>query len=192
MENRLKDIKEYLKGNRVKHSISAHINIQAYARGVEESDFKQLTSAALYHDIGYNAEIARKGSHYALDGYLYVKEKVSPLIGYLILNHSGAKDLMPEGVREEFKREHEAVEKRLRGLGYTEEKLRHYVDLVTLADYITMFNGKRVTVGERLNDIGERFGKNSIEYSVMSKEIQRIGEFKGYDFESKKTVLQRQ
>jgi len=125
-------------------------HVQAVARLAEAAanalDFRPelLVSAALLHDIGYAAEVAKTGFH-PLDGARYLRELGHCDLALLVAHHSGAR--------------HEAV---LRGIeGYEDEF--PYLDspldhALTFCDVTTSPWGTRTRVHDRIAEIQARYG----------------------------------
>ncbi len=135
-------------------------HVEAVARLAEQTsgavggaDRPALVAAAWLHDVGDAPSLHRTGLQ-ALDGALWIREQGQERVAGLVAYHSGAK--------------HEAE---LLGLG---EELRAFADersAVTDAlwycDLTTGPDGERMTLAERLADVEDRHGHDSVVARAM-------------------------
>lgn len=112
-------------------------------------DLEVLSAAAVLHDVGYAPTIAHTGFH-ALDGARHLASLgVDDRVVRLVAHHSCA-----------------AIEAEGRGLGaqlavFALEKPA-LVDALICADMTTTPDGRRTTVGERIEEIVARYGPDSV------------------------------
>lgn len=127
---------------------------------VDEADRPVLVAAAWVHDVGDAPSLHLTGLQ-ALDGALWVRQQGQERIAGLVAYHSGA--------------EHEAE---LLGLA---EELRAFTDehsAVTDAlwycDLTTGPNGERMTLAERLADVEDRHGRDSVVARAMREGWEQL------------------
>jgi hypothetical protein len=112
-------------------------------------DREVLGSAAILHDVGYAPDVVQTGFH-PLDGALYLRSLgVDVRVVNLVAHHSCA-----------------LVEAELRDLG---DELRAFpegpvqlTERLIFSDMTSSPDGQVVTVGERLAEIVDRYGQDSI------------------------------
>ncbi len=109
-----------------------------------ESERPWLLAAAYLHDVGYAPELVTTGFH-AIDGALWLRSHRCERLAGLVAHHSGAR-----------------FEASVRGLvvaiGRFDREQSPTADALTYCDLITSPTGARVSVGQRLADIEERYG----------------------------------
>jgi hypothetical protein len=122
---------------------------------LDRDDAELLVAAAYMHDVGYVPELAQTGLH-ALDGARFVRSAGHERLAGLVAYHSGAgaeageRDLV--GELSEFEDERSVVSRALT-----------YCDLTTDAE------GRSVEAEQRLADIRERYGSESLEARALDR-----------------------
>lgn len=135
-------------GARWKH---AHA-VGARARGVavvcEPLDRDLLVAAALLHDVGYDPDLADTGFH-PVDGARWLASEGHARLAALVAHHSRARfeaqELGLQTALDEFPDEASVVS-----------------DTLTYCDLTTGPAGERVTAGERIREIEQRYGAESV------------------------------
>ena len=128
--------------------------VAARARGlapVVGDDVGLLEAAAWLHDVGYSAELADTGFH-PLDGARYLRDvhQAEPVLCRLVANHSCAViEAEDRGLADVLSREFPAADAVLG-------------DALTYCDVTTTPDGDVVTVHDRLTEIRERYGPDSL------------------------------
>lgn len=124
--------------------------------------YKKVIASAYLHDIGYLTKLNKEDFH-PYDGYVYLKS-----LGYdnsilnVVLHHTYAEkmvemngEVLSEAVKNVFKEiSFECLNR--------EDKFIY--DLITMSDMLSDGNGELVTIEQRIFDIGERHGYDSIIY----------------------------
>ncbi|MGJ3560061.1 HD domain-containing protein [Streptomyces sp. INA 01156] len=111
-----------------------------------------LTAAAMLHDVGYAPRLARTGFH-PLDGarFLRAEHGVDERLVRLVANHSFALlEAEERGLREGLAGEFPLLEEPL------------LVDALVYCDMTTTPDGGRTTAEERVAEIADRYGANSV------------------------------
>jgi putative nucleotidyltransferase with HDIG domain len=120
-------------------------------RPVLGADSDLMEAAAILHDVGYSPPIAIEGFH-PLDGarFLRLQSEIPERVIRLVAHHSCA--LL------------EAEERGLRDALQSEFPMEGpaLVDALIFCDMLTTPDGKETTVDQRLNEIRERYGPDSI------------------------------
>lgn len=146
-------IKNYIKGNRLKHSLGVKEKMKYMLNklNIEEKRKKNLLISSELHDIGYSNKIKITGFH-PLDGYTYLKNQLSLEIILPILMHSSAIELV--------KYENNNIMKI-----YTRKilNIKNYInkfdiDILSYCDATTNSKGENVSLEERYKDISNRYG----------------------------------
>jgi HD superfamily phosphodiesterase len=145
---------------RLKHIKSVGKRAEYVSKILDESDREILIAAAYLHDIGYSEKLNKTNFH-PLDGAVYLKNKGLERIASLVAHHSCAEnEAKLVGIYDklsEFKCDDELV---LNALSY--------------CDWTTSPFGEKVTVEERINEIIERFGADSL----ITKSIKQTMSFR--------------
>lgn len=119
-------------------------------RGHDEKFARKMFMAGWLHDVGYEFS-TEQAQH---------PHESGELIGLIAGDGSG---------------EQSAVEKAVRRHGrYTEEETEEYV-ILNMADMLISSEGKEVSVLERLDEIGSRYGEYSDQYLTACDICFRIG-----------------
>ena len=168
------DIQDLIQGERLLHSLGVVENIEIIIRDEEESIKGVLREAARFHDVGYSKKLKRSKSHHALDGYLFIKDQVSPLASYLVLTHTGAEDLIPRERKKEYLDEKKNALERVMNEGYSEKELERYLMLLNWADIHTSPTGDFIASKDRLLDVVKRYGEASYVAQSLAKEIEKL------------------
>jgi hypothetical protein len=117
-----------------------------------------LEAAAWLHDVGYSPDLVVTGFH-PLDGALYLRdaERADDLLCRLVAYHSSA--------------EIEAQERGLSGMLLREfaPPPAELADPLTYCDMTTSPGGEPLTVGERVADIGRRYGPGHVVARSMER-----------------------
>jgi hypothetical protein len=114
-------------------------------------DADLLEAAAWLHDIGYSPELAETGFH-PLDGARYLRDvhQADPVLCSLVGHHSWAVvEAEERGLADVLSREFPAADTALS-------------DALTYCDATTTPDGSAVTVHDRLAEIRERYGPDSM------------------------------
>lgn len=105
--------------------------------------------AAYLHDIGYSTDFSFANFH-PYDGYVYTKENGwSNDVCQAVLHHTFAQTLV-ESIRSDLINEYKKTE--------PTANARKMIELVTIADMLTLPDGNPTTVRGRINDIQNRYG----------------------------------
>src|SRR5689334_18473952 len=133
----------------------AHVRgVAARARGLAPvlgDDADLLEAAAWLHDIGYSPELDDTGFH-PLDGARYLRDVhlTEPVLCRLVANHSCAIiEAEDRGLADVLSREFPVADAVLG-------------DALTYCDVTTNPDGKAVTVHDRLTEIRQRYGPDSL------------------------------
>lgn len=113
-------------------------------------DAELLEAAAVLHDIGYSPEIAVTGFH-PLDGARFLRDQgADERVVCLVAHHSCALlEAEERGLRQELESEFELERPEL-------------VDALLFCDMTTTPDGTHTTPAERLNEIVQRYGPDTI------------------------------
>lgn len=167
----------YLTGDRLKHSIAVKDKMITMLPKYLET-FKEIFNiSALYHDIGYSDLVNPITGNHNIDGYYYIRNKTSPIVAYMVLMHSNSEDFFKElGDTEEFEKA-----KRVSWFllsAHCSASVRININIIlnilNYCDLTTDSIGNDVTLKERLDDIGYRYGIKSIQYISILNEIDRL------------------
>ncbi|MFD5049857.1 HD domain-containing protein [Streptomyces tendae] len=115
-------------------------------------DADLLVSAAILHDVGYAPRLATTGFH-PLDGARFLRDEhgADEWLTSLVANHSFALlEAEERGLREELAREFPLLNDPL------------LVDALVCCDMTTTPDGDRTTVRERVAEIVDRYGADSV------------------------------
>jgi predicted hydrolase (HD superfamily) len=122
------------------------------------ADTELLEAAAWLHDIGYHPNLAMTGLH-GLDGARYLRDArhADPMLCQLVAYHSCAViEAEERGLAAVLQREFDLPSQPL-------------ADALTFCDMTTSPDGDPMDVGQRLADIGHRYGSGH----VVSRSIRR-------------------
>jgi putative nucleotidyltransferase with HDIG domain len=128
-------------------------------------DADLLEAAAWLHDIGYAPNLAVTGFH-QLDGALHLRGtgRAPNLLCRLVAHHSCAiVEAEERGIAGQLVREFRPAR-------------RHLADALTYCDMTTSPDGKRLPVGQRLAEIGARYGAGHVVSRAISRSAPRITE----------------
>lgn len=168
------DIREFLDGDRLNHTIGVFNNIQIISRDELIKDKNYLKMAALLHDIGYSEKIKKKDGHHSLDGYFHIKDSVPVIVSYLVLMHTGAERLIPTSLKKLFDKEKRWCLKRLKREMWDAEKVNKLLMYLNWADIHTSSTGEFISSKERLRIVEEKYGKGSAVAESLGEEIEKL------------------
>lgn len=169
--NLLLEISLENKPERLVHSKSVFDNTLSILSGTPDlkkynDSFKEhCLASALLHDIGYSDKATQFGFH-PVDGYLFLKNHGwSKTICTAVLYHSWSKELA------------DMLDNSLLTTFYAsqlteEEKL--IIEIISFADMHISPSGEKCTFGSRIQNIGSRFGENSIQFKHISKQEEHL------------------
>ncbi len=124
------------------------------------TDGETLVKAAWLHDIGRSPQLAKTGL-YSLDGAVFLEENGEHKLALLVANHSFSKE-----------------EAALRGLSEEMEQFHYSRDLLseclTYCDLSIDQRGKRLVLTDRVTDVLEQFGPNSVIAAALSQSLPEI------------------
>lgn len=126
-------------------------------------DAELLEAAAVLHDIGYSPAIATTGFH-PLDGARYLREyeQADERIVCLVAHHSCALlEAEERGLRRELESEFELERPEL-------------VDALIYCDMTTTPDGTQTTSTDRLDEIVQRYGPDTIVYRFIQRAAPEI------------------
>jgi hypothetical protein len=115
-------------------------------------DADLLTAAAMLHDVGYAPRLAVTGFH-PLDGARFLRDEhaAGPRLVRLVANHSFALlEAEERGLRDVLEAEFPLLEEAL------------LVDALVYCDMTTTPHGGRTTAQERVSEIADRYGADSV------------------------------
>lgn len=114
----------------------------------EGRDRELLVAAAYVHDIGYSPHLSATGFH-PLDGARHLRAHGQEELSRLVAHHTNAR-----------------YEAKLRGIDGFEDEFPYGAtvldDALTFCDLTTSPDGQRVTLGERVAEIAERYGPDHV------------------------------
>jgi hypothetical protein len=142
-------------GARWRHTVGVADRARVVGEALERDEAELLVAAAYLHDIGYAPELAQTGFH-ALDGARFLGSAGHERLAGLVAYHSGAEAEADErdliGELSEFEDERSVVSRALT-----------YCDLTTDAD------GRPVEASDRLAEIRDRYGSESLEARALDR-----------------------
>ena len=146
-----------LSGDRYNHTLRVVDRARHLAElnQLTDTDRDLLLQAAYLHDVGYS-EVIKFCDYHPVDGFTYLRANSwSKDVQLLTLHHTFSNTLA------EMSRTDLTSEYRLNPLPY---HLTHLFNLLTTADMTSDGKGNIVTIAERVKDVGERHGTDSIVY----------------------------
>src|SRR4051812_45102356 len=124
------------------------------------SEGEVLVAAAYLHDVGYASDLRCSGFH-PLDGAMHLRSVGQQRLARLVAQHSGAR-----------------WEAEARGLGDRlstfEREASVVADALTYCDLTTGPSGARVTPSQRLADIEERHGVDSLVVEAIRQAVPEL------------------
>jgi predicted hydrolase (HD superfamily) len=135
-------------GRRWEHVRAVGARAREVAGILEPQDHELLVAAALLHDIGYDPELEDTGFH-PIDGARWIASEGHPRLAGLVAHHSRAL--------------YEAEERGLReALDEFPDEASPVSDALAYCDLTTGPRGQRITAVERMRDMEQRYGAESL------------------------------
>lgn len=166
-------IEEKLKGNenRKKHIYQVVENVKEIIKieniEVNSDLYNKLIASAYLHDIGYSEELNKFNFH-AYDGYKYLLDnEYDKSVLKVILHHTYSELLYY--IQGEDRLVITETYNKIPLTSFTKEE-DYIFKLLTLADMKSNYKGEKVTVADRISDIYDRYGEDSI----ISKHISQV------------------
>ncbi|WP_328302138.1 HD domain-containing protein [Actinomycetospora sp. NBC_00405] len=143
-------------GNRYRHTVKVAARAEELAGAVPAEDRELLVVAAWWHDLGYAPDLVQTGFH-PIDGARFLAAKgQSPRLCGLVAHHSAAT--------------FEAAERGLEAdLAEWPREEGPVPDALWTADMTTGPRGEGLEYAERLSEILDRYGRDSIVGRAMSR-----------------------
>ncbi len=147
-------------GQRFRHTAEVAHKAARVGHLLPPSEAHDLEAAALLHDIGYADDLAATGLH-QIDGARWVASQGLPSIAGIIAHHSEAD-----------------IELGLRGRGAMliefEVSDQRLLDALTYCDMTTGPDGETMGLDERIEEVGERRGRDSVVYAALTLARPRL------------------
>jgi hypothetical protein len=135
-------------GNRWLHCQGVALRARDIEDVVARDDRGVLVAAAYLHDVGYAPELTRYEFH-PLDGAYWLQNRGLDRLAGLVAHHTGARfEAQAHGLAGE--------------LATFDDERSPVTDALAYSDLTTGPAGERVTVAERLGEIGRRYGSASL------------------------------
>lgn len=134
---------------RIRHSAAVATRAASLRGTVPKSEADLLVAAAWVHDIGYSVAL-RDTAFHPLDGARFLRSAgVEPLLCDLVAHHSGSR----------FVAALNGLDAALAEFAFIEDPLS---DALTVADQTVGPNGRAFSIEERMRDMLERHGSDSL------------------------------
>lgn len=140
---------------RLEHAAAVGAKATLIGQSLPPREAQELEVAARLHDIGYAMALRTTGLH-QIDGARWIASRGLPRIAALVAHHSEA-----------------SVELDLRGrkslLLQFHKPDQRLLDALTYCDMTTGPTGEPMSLEERIGEVGERRGRDSIVFTALSR-----------------------